>query len=226
MKKLSSKSKQQQVRKAGRNKVKNNTKQVMARLLHEPASRKKEQAGYDNSTPGISKKVVPTVFTEFQQELNSGRHNDIVEDAKKGATFEECIGTIAARLDIILDGDYTPEELFSVLLAALRRRVPGSVQPHQQDGRLVAASLTEMNEFDEALGIHSQASLEERADAIGVLGTAQERKVAGEQGPYTICRGCDSSFECCTNRSCKLGTPATQLGNTVKTLDTLRKTVQ
>lgn len=203
MKKLHTKQKKRQMQKALAGSL----------TAHQP---REHRGAYDTSHHLVEKKVTPLVFDAFVKELNSGRHQDIVTEAQKAATFEDSIGTIAACLSIVLDGKYLPEELFDVLLKALQRRVPGPVQSHHLDTRLQP---TEFMEMDDSQVLHDTHTLEERADMLGVLGT---RKVTNDEGPYTICRGCITSFDCISNRTCGLGTPATQLGNTVKTLETLR----
>ena len=53
------------------------------------------------------------------------KHEDICEFAIQGKTFEECLGLIALKLDIVLDGVYDASDLCGLLTTALRCRSSG-----------------------------------------------------------------------------------------------------
>lgn len=170
---------------------------------------KKEQdqrLGFKNEHSLIEEKVVPVTFDMLVRELSLPHHKKLSDEVKLGSNFEECIGTLAARLDIALDGDYEASALFDVLLQAMRRRVPGAIQNHHlHDPRLVNAKLTEKKET---------LTLEELGAKEGI----NLKEAANGEGPYTICRACVTSFDCCANRTCELSSPAQQLGDTMKIL--------
>lgn len=53
------------------------------------------------------------------------KHEDICQFAQQGKTFEECLGLIALKLDIALDGEYDVSDLCGMLTTALRCRSSG-----------------------------------------------------------------------------------------------------
>src|SRR5258708_16555155 len=65
-------------------------------------------------------KLTPPGVTELARELQKPEHKKIRELAQREGNLEEIVGTIAAQLDIALDGFYNPEELCSMLVKALR----------------------------------------------------------------------------------------------------------
>lgn len=165
------------------------------------------QAGYKDEHHLIQEKVTPMSIQMLAKELAEPQHVDIYEAGKLGKSFEECMGIIAAKLDIALDGSYDAAMLADVLLQALRRRKPGAIQNHHlADPRLKNVELVERQ---------NTVTLEEVGEQYKVKGI---KEAAEGEGPYTICRTCINSFDCITNRSCKNGTPAQQLGNTMKVL--------
>lgn len=68
----------------------------------------------------------PASLVALRAELSF--HPDIVEYASVGQSFSECLGRIALKLDIVLDGDYDAEKLCEVLEEGMRNRrlYPGS----------------------------------------------------------------------------------------------------
>lgn len=88
-------------------------------------------------------KETPPSLAELRRLLQLPEHADITSEASGAATFEEAIGTIAARLDIALDGDYEPEPLFAMLCEALRNRGQFKSQPHLRAQGLVNAEIIE-----------------------------------------------------------------------------------
>lgn len=83
---------------------------------------KQLNGAYDTSHPLIEKKEVPDSFRAFVTELNSPQHADIVEKAKKEATFEGVLAVVAQELDIIVDGIYDVGPTCAMLTVALKNR--------------------------------------------------------------------------------------------------------
>ena len=161
--------------------------------------------GYSSPHHLIEKKEVPPSFEALVRELQLPQNHDLAKRAEAaGPTFELCLGQLAADLDIVLDGAYTPEDLeklFGILVERLRQRTgPLNKLPHLVDARLVNVELVETKQ---------EIILEEVGRELKTVGAK-----AGD-GPYTICDRCTTAFECCTNRACALGKPAVQLGKTV-----------
>lgn len=164
------------------------------------------KSGYKDDHALIEEKVVAESIQLLAREIALPQNKKLYDEANKGTTFEECLGTIAARLDIAVDGSYDAATLADVCLQALRRRKPGAVQNHHiHDPRLVNAELVETKEF---------LTLEEVGDQHEI----KLKEADASEGPYTICRTCITSFDCIQERTCKNGTPAQQLGNTMKIL--------
>lgn len=100
------------------------------------------EGGYDLETHHLL--VIhepPASLVALRKELL--HHKDILDEAQKGATFEECIGIIAAKLDIVLDGSYNGDDLCSMLVDVLRKRHMYKGSPHLRHSRLVDAELLE-----------------------------------------------------------------------------------
>ncbi len=76
--------------------------------------------GYKDEHHLLEIKLTPPGITELARELQKPEHCKIRELAQREGTFEEVLGTIAAQLDIALDGLYNPEELCRMLVKALR----------------------------------------------------------------------------------------------------------
>lgn len=164
----------------------------------------------DYSTPGLEKKKIPEELEALRTELQ--HHPDIMIKAAAYETFEQCIGQIAADLNILLEGDYEPLALFNMLRERLEMRrgrrtlseaelleLPGSVGLKQlSNGEIDVVSVDRNTLYD-------------FGKSFGTIGPDQEGS-----GPYTICDSCNTSFDCCTARSCILGTPAVQLERTAE----------
>lgn len=98
--------------------------------------------GYDNETHHlIQLKQPPPSIIALREELP--KHPDIYNEAIKGNTFEECIGIIAARLDVVLDGLYDPEPLCAMLVDVLRKRHMFGSNPSLRHPDLVDVELVE-----------------------------------------------------------------------------------
>lgn len=107
-------------------------------------SKNKSSYGYDNATHHlIQLKIPPPSLVALREELAKHYNKDIFDEANKGKTFEECIGTIASMLDIVLDGGYDGAELCDVIVSSLRKRNRLSTKPHLRDSRLVRAEVIE-----------------------------------------------------------------------------------
>lgn len=78
--------------------------------------------GYKNEHHLLKEKVAPESLVVLRLELQLPHHRDIFLAAQKQPTFEAAIGCIAAMLDIALDGEYEPDDLFTMLVHALRNR--------------------------------------------------------------------------------------------------------
>lgn len=96
---------------------------------------------YNNSHPLLEIKEVPPGLVALRGELIY--HADIVEYAQEGTDFSDCLGRIAVKLDIVLDGFYDVEPLCSMLTEALRNRRFFPKSPHLRHRDLVDVELVE-----------------------------------------------------------------------------------
>jgi hypothetical protein len=92
------------------------------------ANKKNSSGGYDDSHPLVALYQPPATLVALREEL--AYHSDIIEFAKHGETFEECLGRVALKLDIALDGEYDCSDLCGVLVTALRNRRFHPQSPH------------------------------------------------------------------------------------------------
>jgi hypothetical protein len=77
--------------------------------------------GIDHSTNALLEiREPPRSLILLREELP--KHPDIYAAASKEPDFARCIGTIAAMLDIVLDGQYAGDDLCDLLYRALRNR--------------------------------------------------------------------------------------------------------
>lgn len=160
-------------------------------------------------------KRTPEALVQLRSRLCQPQHEDIYNEAVKAATFEEVLGTVAAMLDIAVDGYVDVDNFCTTLCTALDnrgdRRFTG--QPHLTAPGLVNAEMVERSGTI-TLEKVEELELEDRI----------KRESTVDEGRYTICRGCTTSFDCIANRTCGLGKPAAQLGNAL-TLKTLKETI-
>ncbi len=99
------------------------------------------QGGVDTDTHHlVLLKESPDSLVELRKELCY--HPDITEFAQKGSDFSECLGLIAVKLDIALDGVYDCGPLCEILVAALRNKRFGR-QTHQGIAGLTQSELIE-----------------------------------------------------------------------------------
>ena len=185
-----------------------NRKERHKRARTKVSIKSRVESAYDNTThPLLSIKIIPDSLIALRQELL--HHPDIVQECSKSEwnTFELAIARIAQMLNIVMDGEYEPNGLFIMLTEALKSRAKtGELHPH-----LAAPGhgLKEV-EIQETSG---EITLVEVGEDLG-LSTGENVGT----GPYTICDGCVTSFDCITVRGCKLGKPAVQLENTIAEL--------
>jgi hypothetical protein len=98
--------------------------------------------GIDNDTHYLVQlKEPPDSIIALREELP--KHSDIYEAARQGNTFEECLGIIAAKLDIALDGHYDVQPLCAMLVSVLRKRNMFGAYPHLRHPELIAVELVE-----------------------------------------------------------------------------------
>ena len=83
----------------------------------------------------------PDSLVALRQELMF--HPDICEYAMLGANFEECMGRIALKLDIALDGEYEVYSLCEVLVESLRNKRMHPKAPHLRHAALIDVELVE-----------------------------------------------------------------------------------
>jgi hypothetical protein len=83
----------------------------------------------------------PESLRQLREEL--AHHSDITEYAQHGVSFGDCLGRIALKLDIALDGEYDCEPLCEVLVTALRNRRLHPTQPHLRAMGLMDVELVE-----------------------------------------------------------------------------------
>jgi hypothetical protein len=98
--------------------------------------------GIDHSTNALLEiREPPRSLILLREELP--KHPDIYAAASKEPDFARCLGTIAAMLDIVLDGQYAGDGLCDLLYRALRNRGKHGTSPHLLDPRLVNAEIHE-----------------------------------------------------------------------------------
>jgi hypothetical protein len=104
--------------------------------------KKNGDGGYDETTHHlIALHEPPDSLSELRKEL--AFHPDISSYAQEGLTFEDCLGRIALKLDIVLDGDYEVGPLCEVLVTALRARKSHTTAPHLRHSSLIDVELVE-----------------------------------------------------------------------------------
>jgi hypothetical protein len=165
--------------------------------------------GYKNDHHLIREKVPPVSLTMLRQELLLSQHRDIFIASQRAPTFEDAIGIIAAMLDIALDGEYEPDDLFTMLVQALRSRDSKGTAAHEQASGLVSAELVEREdtvtlEFG-GMTLAPQQAKEVEAGRQGVI--ADHSRFMQEAG----CDICESRAACKSAARC-LGTESYDAG--------------
>jgi hypothetical protein len=176
-----------------------------------------EAENIDNSHSYIQIKRTPDCLVQLQRMLQQPEYKYYADRAQKGTDFGDCIGIIAADLGIACDGLYDYHavlRLVELIIEALPKaeKLGAGFNPATLGGGLTAVELVETKEDIQLLEV----------------GQALGEKVTKDEGraPYTICRGCITSYDCCSERTCKLGKPADQLGDTMKKINLLRESMQ
>jgi len=103
----------------------------------------KEIYGYDKSHHLRVEKVVPSSLVRLRQLLAQPEHKDVADYARRGSTFEECLGYLAAALGIALDGEYDVPDLCELLYKALKAKRNAHSNITHIDSRLIPAELVE-----------------------------------------------------------------------------------
>lgn len=139
-------------------------------------------------------KNTPVPLVRLREELALPCHADIAAKAMKGADFAECIGIIAAELGIALDGEYDPQDLFIMLLKALRnRKNVDKEEPHKLVEGLVPVK---MEETEDALRLeHAKLPAAKTADEATVT---KHNIFMLEHG----CQICDDRNACIAAQQC------------------------
>jgi hypothetical protein len=106
-------------------------------------SNEKKDAGYKDEHHLIEERVPPPSVIALREEMALPHNKDIYDEVIKGRNFEECLGILAAKLDIVLDGLYDASSLCEVLFLALKNRKEFGAQPHLRVPGLVQAEIQE-----------------------------------------------------------------------------------
>lgn len=102
--------------------------------------------------PLIHIKDIPPEFIALQKELNKDENFDVAFEARKAGNIEEALGTIAAKLNIALDGLYDVPDICNILAKALAKR-GGNIHPSQIDPRLkIAQVVEEIDAYEQVFG--------------------------------------------------------------------------
>lgn len=99
--------------------------------------------GFHSPNPFLLLKELPPSLLVLRAELYLPCNIDIFQAAAKQPNFEACIGEIALKLDIALDGEYEPDALFTMLTEAMRNRFKHSAQPWKRAEGLIPAEMEE-----------------------------------------------------------------------------------
>jgi hypothetical protein len=114
------------------------------KLAHASNSpRQKAGFGYKDTHHLIEEKVPPASLVRMREELAKPQHADIYRRAYHQPDFATVLGSIAADLDIVLDGEYDAEDLCDLLHKALVARGTLGNNPHNLDPRLRQVELVE-----------------------------------------------------------------------------------
>lgn len=121
------------------------------------------EGGYNNPNDLVEIREPPASVVQLRKELEKPENKDITSYAIEGTTFEDCLGRIALRLNIALDGEYDATILCAMLVEAMRNRgklgALGETAPHLLAGGLVDAEIVE--------DVEGELSLEKRTDREG-----------------------------------------------------------
>lgn len=148
------------------------------------------------------KEDVPKELELLRHELTQPQHRNIFVAAQMETTFEAALGTVAAKLNIALDGLYDVPDLCGMLYRALQARPVDHVQAPPLP-ELQTVELVETDQEIHLLPVYDNEWQKE---------FAHKKDDTGALPPYTVCDSCKTEFDCCLGRDCSLGTPAQQLG--------------
>lgn len=96
----------------------------------------------DNNTHHLLQlKRIPSSLEELRKELLLVDHRDIFVASQVAGSFEEALGTIAAMVDLVLDGEYEADLLFTKILQRLQQKRNGGSR--QLDPDFVSVDLVE-----------------------------------------------------------------------------------
>jgi len=104
---------------------------------------KDKQFGYRDEHWLILEKIPPESVVRLRELIAKPEHHDLYIRAIKGSTFEECIGILAACLDIALDGLYEASDLCEMLCDAINKRHTVDNKPWIANSHLISAELVE-----------------------------------------------------------------------------------
>lgn len=131
----------------------------------------------------IIKKIAPQSVQELAKRLQQPQHRDIHNEAIKQQTFADCLGTIAAMLDIALDGIYDVPDLAELLCQAMDKRGTLGNSPHLLNRNLVNVELIEREKSME---------LVEAGGTIAPLPQTDVQRFMREHG----CKVCENTAAC------------------------------
>lgn len=146
-----------------------------------------KQWGYKETHHLIEERVPPPSMIRLRNEL--AKHPDIYKQASESNTIEDCLGIIAARLDIVLDGLYDVPDLCDLLCRALEQRGQHGNRPHLLDSRLINAELVERE---------GEISLEEGEGTIAPKSPGSIESIMEQAG----CAVCENIAACRMEGKC------------------------
>lgn len=111
--------------------------------LHAATVANRGEGGYSSPHHLVEIKEPPASVVQLRKELEKPENKDIYDYASQGTTFEDCIGRIATKLSIALDGEYDAAELCEVLINSVRMRGKIGGSPHLGDARLIDVEMVE-----------------------------------------------------------------------------------
>lgn len=171
---------------------------------------------FDTSNGYLEIKRTPPAIQQLARMLQQPEYAYYAKRAEKGKDFGEVVGSLAADLGIAVDGFYDYHSvlrLVEIIIEALPKaeKLGSTFDPSTLSSSLVKAEMLETA---------NEITLVEVGQALKNYGPV------GGQSPYTVCRDCITSYDCCSNRTCELGKPADQLGDTMSKLQLLKESIK
>lgn len=148
-----------------------------------------EYFGYIETHHLLERKEPPNSVVRLRERLQRPEHKDIHDAGIKGVDFADCLGIIAAKLDIALDGNYDVPDLCDLLVRAMDARDTLGNNPSALDERLVSAELIERE---------GTLSLEEGFGTVAPAPVTPRMQFMQEQG----CEVCENINACMTAKQC------------------------